>query len=87
MRKTYKTYIYGSAAWLVVSQSICRGDDREYEQLRTGAEAPGAAYQKVNFLRDVVADHETLGRVYFPKCRLIWRLMNPPSRLLSMILS
>lgn len=66
--KTYKTYIYGSAevVGLMCLKVFVGGDDREYEQLRTGAEALGAAYQKVNFLRDVAADHDTLGRVYFP---------------------
>jgi phytoene synthase len=31
-----------------------------------GACALGAAFQKVNFLRDLSADFETLGRSYFP---------------------
>jgi len=35
-------------------------------RLETGARALGAAFQKVNFLRDLAADFETLGRSYFP---------------------
>ncbi|WP_062464991.1 phytoene/squalene synthase family protein [Demequina soli] len=34
--------------------------------LRAGARRLGAAYQKVNFLRDLQADDATLGRSYFP---------------------
>ena len=28
----------------------------------------GAAFQKVNFLRDIKADNEQLNRMYFPNC-------------------
>ena len=35
-------------------------------RFETGARALGAAFQKVNFLRDLAADFETLGRSYFP---------------------
>ena len=38
----------------------------ELETLETGARALGAAFQKVNFLRDLAADHDELGRSYFP---------------------
>lgn len=38
----------------------------EYDRLSAGACALGAAFQKVNFLRDLAADHDTLGRSYFP---------------------
>jgi phytoene/squalene synthetase len=37
-----------------------------YEQLKPGAQSLGAAFQKVNFLRDVKADYEQLNRTYFP---------------------
>jgi len=40
------------------------GDERA--RLEAGARALGSAFQKVNFLRDLQADHETLGRSYFP---------------------
>jgi len=38
----------------------------QQETLRKGAQALGAAFQKVNFLRDLAADFEQLGRSYFP---------------------
>jgi phytoene/squalene synthetase len=38
----------------------------ELETLESGARALGAAFQKVNFLRDLAADHDKLGRSYFP---------------------
>ena len=36
-----------------------------YEELAPGAQALGAAFQKINFLRDLAEDHESLGRSYF----------------------
>jgi len=38
----------------------------EIQTLTKGAQALGAAFQKVNFLRDLAADFEQLGRSYFP---------------------
>src|SRR5690554_763101 len=40
--------------------------DAELQQLETGARALGAAFQKVNFLRDLADDYQSLGRSYFP---------------------
>jgi phytoene synthase len=40
--------------------------DAELADLDAGARALGAAFQKVNFLRDLHADAEVLGRSYFP---------------------
>jgi phytoene/squalene synthetase len=34
--------------------------------LKPHAQSLGAAFQKVNFLRDIKADHNSLHRVYFP---------------------
>lgn len=64
----YETYIYGSAevVGLMCLRVFCGGDDTSYQSLVPGARALGAAYQKVNFLRDVAADHDELGRLYFP---------------------
>ncbi len=64
----YKEYIYGSAevVGLMCLCVFCEGDMKEYERLKPGAQALGAAFQKVNFLRDVRADYQTLGRTYFP---------------------
>ena len=41
-------------------------DVTDLPRLEIGARALGAAFQKVNFLRDLAADFETLGRSYFP---------------------
>ena len=64
----YRRYIYGSAevVGLMCLKVFVEGDEAQYEQLRDGASRLGAAYQKVNFLRDLKADYEVLGRVYFP---------------------
>jgi phytoene/squalene synthetase len=45
---------------------FCQGDDSEYQRLREPACKLGAAFQKVNFLRDIKSDYEERGRVYFP---------------------
>lgn len=64
----YRRYIYGSAevVGLMCLKVFVEGDANQYEQLRDGASHLGVAYQKVNFLRDMKADYEALGRVYFP---------------------
>lgn len=65
----YKEYIYGSAevVGLMCLYVFCAGNKSEYEKLKPYAQSLGAAFQKVNFLRDVKADKETLNRTYFPK--------------------
>jgi 15-cis-phytoene synthase len=64
----YRDYIYGSAevVGLMCLYVFCEGDKKMYEQLKPAAQALGAAFQKVNFLRDVKADFEQLSRTYFP---------------------
>jgi phytoene/squalene synthetase len=64
----YDRYIYGSAEviGLMCLRVFCQNDDVEYERLLPGARALGSAYQKVNFLRDIAADYNDLGRLYFP---------------------
>jgi len=49
-------------------QVFCAGNQQQYEQLKPYARSLGAAFQKVNFLRDLRADFEGLDRVYFPGC-------------------
>lgn len=69
-RNGYEQYIYGSAevVGLMCLYVFCDGDKKLYEQLKPGARSLGAAFQKVNFLRDLKADFEGLERVYFPGC-------------------
>lgn len=63
----YERYIYGSAEVVgLMCLKIFVTDPAEFRRLETGARALGSAYQKVNFLRDIKADAETLGRWYFP---------------------
>ncbi|MDO9376781.1 MAG: phytoene/squalene synthase family protein [Ferruginibacter sp.] len=65
----YAEYIYGSAevVGLMCLYVFCEGNPRQYEQLKPAAQSLGAAFQKVNFLRDVKADYEELNRTYFPE--------------------
>ncbi|NDE09623.1 MAG: phytoene/squalene synthase family protein [Chitinophagia bacterium] len=65
----YKEYIYGSAevVGLMCLYVFCEGDQAKYDELKPGAQSLGAAFQKVNFLRDVKADYEQLSRTYFPE--------------------
>lgn len=66
--KLYRSYIYGSAevVGLMCLKVFVGGNDNEYAALSAGAQSLGAAYQKVNFLRDIAADYNDLGRTYFP---------------------
>ena len=69
-RVGYEQYIYGSAevVGLMCLYVFCDGNKDLYEQLKPSARSLGAAFQKVNFLRDVKADFEGLDRMYFPGC-------------------
>ncbi len=64
----YKTYIYGSAevVGLMCLRVFCQDNPEDYGALRADACALGAAFQKINFLRDIRSDYEERGRVYFP---------------------
>ena len=64
----YNEYIYGSAevVGLMCLKVFCNGDKKSYESLKAPACKLGAAFQKVNFLRDIKSDYEERGRVYFP---------------------
>ena len=66
----YKEYIYGSAetVGLMCLYIFCDGNKEMYNALSDYARSLGAAFQKVNFLRDIKADHENLDRMYFPNC-------------------
>jgi len=66
----YEEYIYGSAetVGLMCLYVFCDGNVENYEKLKAPARSLGAAFQKVNFLRDVKADYDGLQRIYFPGC-------------------
>lgn len=70
-QQSFDRYVYGSAevVGLMCLRAFVQGVDMSAEQnerMVAGARALGAAFQKVNFLRDLSADFETLGRSYFP---------------------
>lgn len=69
-RSSYEEYIYGSAevVGLMCLYVFCNGDKEMYNTLKPGAQKLGAAFQKINFLRDIKADYNDLKRVYFPGC-------------------
>lgn len=66
--ESYSEYIYGSAevVGLMCLRVFCNGDDEQYNHLVLFARSLGAAFQKVNFLRDIRSDVDERGRVYFP---------------------
>ena len=68
---SFDRYVYGSAevVGLMCLAVFVKGTDFSKEEKVTlveGARALGAAFQKVNFLRDLAADFKKLGRSYFP---------------------
>ncbi|WAB82269.1 phytoene/squalene synthase family protein [Microcella daejeonensis] len=74
-RASFDEYVYGSAE--VVGLMCLRAFVQELDMTEAqndrmvhGARALGAAFQKVNFLRDLSADFESLGRSYFPGVRV-----------------
>ena len=66
--ETYSKYIYGSAevVGLMCLRVFVDGNAKLYEELKEPARRLGAAFQKVNFLRDIQSDYQERGRVYFP---------------------
>ncbi|QHT69182.1 phytoene/squalene synthase family protein [Rhodocytophaga rosea] len=64
----YEEYIYGSAevVGLMCLRVFCEGDKEMFERLKEPARRLGAAFQKVNFLRDIKSDYFERGRIYFP---------------------
>ena len=69
-RQGYNEYIYGSAEVIGLKclYIFCEGDRTQFERLKRPARALGAAFQKVNFLRDIKAGFIDLSRIYFPGC-------------------
>ena len=67
-QSTYEEYIYGSAevVGLMCLRVFCEGDKAYYDSLKAPARSLGAAFQKVNFLRDLKSDFDDRGRIYFP---------------------
>jgi 15-cis-phytoene synthase len=71
-RASFDAYVYGSAevVGLMCLRTFVTGvpdPAAAYDALAPGARRLGAAFQKLNFLRDLAADHRELGRRYFPE--------------------
>lgn len=64
----YEKYIYGSAevVGLMCLRVFVENDAEKYDRLVDSARSLGAAFQKINFLRDIKSDFDDRGRVYFP---------------------
>jgi len=69
---SFNEYIFGSAeaVGLMCLQVFCQGNKQLYNDLKDHAMRLGAAFQKVNFLRDLQADFIGMGRNYFPGLRM-----------------
>lgn len=67
--ESFEAYVVGSAeaVGLMCLKVFCEGDAALYDRLRPNAQRLGAAFQKVNFLRDLKDDNDALGRSYFPQ--------------------
>jgi len=67
----FDEYVYGSAdvVGLMCLKVFVKGNQKQYDNLKPYAMSLGSAFQKVNFLRDLKADHDGLNRSYFPKFR------------------
>jgi phytoene synthase len=70
-QELYDKYIYGSAevVGLMCLRVFCHQQPALFDRLQEPARRLGAAFQKVNFLRDIRSDYEDRGRVYFPGLR------------------
>lgn len=66
--ESFNEYILGSAevVGLMCLRVFTERDNELYQKLKPASMSLGAAFQKVNFLRDMQADYKILGRVYFP---------------------
>lgn len=72
-QERYNKYIYGSAevVGLMCLFVFCDGHREQYEKLVPSARSLGAAFQKINFLRDLKSDIDERGRLYFPNLKHI----------------
>ena len=67
-RIDFEKYVLGSAevVGLMCLRVFIKANEKEYQRLKPYAMKLGAAYQKINFLRDLRADFQSMGRSYFP---------------------
>lgn len=69
---SFNDYVLGSAevVGLMCLRVFTNNNNEHYESLKDSAMRLGAAFQKVNFLRDLKQDYQDLGRSYFPEIDL-----------------
>lgn len=73
-QESFERYVYGSAevVGLMCLRAFLAAPDAgpdprgQYDRLAHGARSLGAAFQKINFVRDLADDHDLLRRDYFP---------------------
>lgn len=73
-QESFDRYVYGSAevVGLMCLRAFLAAPDATfaqagaYDELAPGARRLGAAFQKLNFVRDLADDHDVLRRDYFP---------------------
>ncbi len=68
-RESFNEYVLGSSevVGLMCLRIFCEGNAKLYDVLKPFAMKLGAAFQKINFLRDLNDDKTLLGRFYFPE--------------------
>jgi phytoene/squalene synthetase len=72
--ESFERYVYGSAEVVglmclrafLAAPDAPRGRPGDHDRLAPGARRLGAAFQKLNFVRDLADDHDVLRRSYFP---------------------
>jgi len=71
-KEEFNEYVYGSAdvVGLMCLKVFVKGNQKQYNELKPYAMSLGSAFQKVNFLRDLKADHDGLNRSYFPNLNI-----------------
>ena len=71
-KEEFDEYVYGSAdvVGLMCLKVFVKGNQKQYNELKPYAMSLGSAFQKVNFLRDLKADHDGLNRSYFPNLNI-----------------
>ncbi|MDG1344527.1 MAG: phytoene/squalene synthase family protein [Flavobacteriaceae bacterium] len=71
-KEEFDEYVYGSAdvVGLMCLKVFVKGNQKQYNDLKPYAMSLGSAFQKVNFLRDLKADHDGLNRSYFPNLNI-----------------
>ncbi|MEJ7646861.1 MAG: phytoene/squalene synthase family protein [Chryseolinea sp.] len=69
---TFNKYVLGSAevVGLMCLRVFCQGNANQFDDLKPYAMRLGAAFQKINFLRDMKVDYLDMGRSYFPEVEM-----------------